>query len=72
MIFRVLNRGVGRRMLFTKDEDFFAFERVIEPQREDWPNKESFIDVQQSKAMADHGFCPWFGLPLVGLVALRI
>ena len=30
MVFHVLNRGVGRRMLFTKDEDFLAFERVIE------------------------------------------
>ena len=30
MVFHVLNRGVGRRLLFTKDEDFAAFERVIE------------------------------------------
>ena len=30
MVFHVLNRGVGRRALFTKDEDFLAFERVIE------------------------------------------
>ena len=30
MVFHVLNRGVGRRMLFTKDEDFLAFERVVE------------------------------------------
>ncbi len=30
MVFHVLNRGVGRRPLFTKDEDFFAFERVVE------------------------------------------
>src|SRR5208283_3498800 len=30
MVFHVLNRGVGRRLLFTKDEDFLAFERVIE------------------------------------------
>jgi len=27
MVFHVLNRGVGRRVLFTKDEDFLAFER---------------------------------------------
>ncbi len=26
----MLNRGVGRRLLFTKDEDFLAFERVVE------------------------------------------
>ena len=25
MVFHVLNRGVGRRLLFTKDEDFLAF-----------------------------------------------
>src|SRR5271157_2461680 len=30
MVFPVLNRGVGRRVLFTKDEDFLAFERVVE------------------------------------------
>ena len=30
MVFFVLNRGVGRRVLFTKDEDFLAFERVVE------------------------------------------
>ena len=30
MVFHVLNRGVGRRVLFTKDQDFLAFERVVE------------------------------------------
>ncbi len=30
MVFHVLNRGVGRRLLFTKDKDFLAFERVVE------------------------------------------
>lgn len=30
MVFHVLNRGVGRRTLFGKDEDFLAFERVVE------------------------------------------
>lgn len=30
VVFHVLNRGVGRRDLFTKDEDFLALERVIE------------------------------------------
>src|SRR5271157_1151522 len=30
MVFHVLNRGVGRRLLFTKEEDFLAFERVVE------------------------------------------
>jgi putative transposase len=30
MVFHVLNRGVGRRMLFTKDEEFLAFERFVE------------------------------------------
>src|SRR5208337_822476 len=29
MVFHVLNRGVGRRLLFTKDEDFLAVERVV-------------------------------------------
>ena len=29
-MFHVLNRGVGRRVLFAKDEDFLAFERVVE------------------------------------------
>ena len=29
MVFHVLNRGVGRRVLFTKDDDFLAFERVV-------------------------------------------
>jgi putative transposase len=29
MIFHVLNRGVGRREIFRKDEDFAAFERVM-------------------------------------------
>ena len=29
MIFHVLNRGVGRRDIFAKDEDFAAFERVM-------------------------------------------
>ena len=27
MVFHVLNRGVGRRLPFTKDEDFLAFKR---------------------------------------------
>ncbi|OHB66045.1 MAG: hypothetical protein A2V70_19300 [Planctomycetes bacterium RBG_13_63_9] len=30
MVFHVLNRGVGRRTLFAKDADFWAFERVME------------------------------------------
>lgn len=30
MVYHVLNRGVGRRTLFAKDEDFLAFERVVE------------------------------------------
>ena len=30
MVFHMLNRDVGRRLLFTKDEDFLAFERVVE------------------------------------------
>jgi len=30
MVFQVFSRGVGRRVLFTKDEDFLAFERVVE------------------------------------------
>ncbi len=30
MVFHVINRGVGRRSLFSKDEDFLAFERVVE------------------------------------------
>ena len=29
-LFHLLNRGAGRRLLFTKDEDFLAFERVVE------------------------------------------
>lgn len=29
MVYRVLNRGVGKQKLFHKDEDYFAFERVI-------------------------------------------
>ncbi len=29
MVFHVLNRGVGRRNLFDKPDDFLAFERVI-------------------------------------------
>ncbi len=30
MVYHVLNRGVGRRTLFEKDQDFLAFERVAE------------------------------------------
>jgi putative transposase len=30
MVFHVLNRGVGRRMLFEKPDDYLAFEKVIE------------------------------------------
>ncbi|MFI5460655.1 MAG: transposase [Isosphaerales bacterium] len=30
MVFHVLNLGVCRNVLFTKDEDFLAFERVVE------------------------------------------
>jgi len=30
MVFHVLNRGVGRRTLFGKQEDFLAFERVLQ------------------------------------------
>ena len=33
MVFHVLNRGMGRRMLFAKDEDFLAFERVVGPKK---------------------------------------
>jgi putative transposase len=29
MLFHVLSRGVGRRTLFHKEEDFAAFERVM-------------------------------------------
>jgi hypothetical protein len=29
MVFHLINRGVGPRVLFTKDEDFLAFERVV-------------------------------------------
>jgi putative transposase len=37
MVFHVLNRGVGRRALFTKDEDFLAFERVADETLRTWP-----------------------------------
>jgi putative transposase len=30
MVFHVLNRGIGRRSLFDKDADYFAFVRVLE------------------------------------------
>jgi len=30
MVFHVLNPGVGRMRVFLKDDDFEAFERVIE------------------------------------------
>jgi putative transposase len=30
MVYHVLNRGVGRRTIFEKDQDFMAFERVVE------------------------------------------
>ena len=30
MVFHVLNRGVGRQNLFEKDDDFLAFERVLQ------------------------------------------
>ena len=30
MVYHVLNRGVGRRTIFEKDQDFLAFERVVE------------------------------------------
>ena len=29
MVFHVLNRGVGRRTLFDKDQDYLAFEQVL-------------------------------------------
>ena len=29
MAFHVLNRGVGKNQLFSNDEDFLAFERII-------------------------------------------
>ena len=37
MVFHVLNRGVGRMRLFTKDGDFEAFERMIEKTLESRP-----------------------------------
>jgi len=30
MVYHVLNRGVSRRTLFEKDQDFLAFETVVE------------------------------------------
>ena len=30
MIFHVLNRGVGRRAVFEKDGNYFAFEKVMD------------------------------------------
>jgi putative transposase len=30
MLFHVLNRGVGRMRLFSKDEDYAAFEDLVE------------------------------------------
>jgi len=30
MVFHVLNRGVGRRVLLTRDQDFLASERLVE------------------------------------------
>ncbi|HEX4794920.1 MAG TPA: hypothetical protein VH370_14060 [Humisphaera sp.] len=29
VVFHVLNRGVGRRSIFEKDQDYAAFERVM-------------------------------------------
>jgi putative transposase len=37
MLFHVLNRGVGRMRLFLKDDDFDAFERIIEQTLETRP-----------------------------------
>lgn len=30
MVFHVLNRGVGRMRLFDKEQDYAAFERILE------------------------------------------
>jgi putative transposase len=32
-LFHVLNRAVGRQTLFTRDEDYFAFQRILEEAR---------------------------------------
>ena len=37
MVFRVLNRGVGRMRLFLKEADFEAFQRAIEKTLETRP-----------------------------------
>src|ERR1044072_3225821 len=37
MVFHVLNRGVGRRRLFSKDADYEAFQRILERTLESRP-----------------------------------
>ena len=37
LVYHVLNRGVGRRTLFHKDEDYAAFERVLADVHRDIP-----------------------------------
>jgi len=49
VIFHVLNRGVGRRDLFEKEEDFAAFERVLAHALEQTP-----IDLFSYCLMSNH------------------
>jgi putative transposase len=49
VIYHVLNRGNGRMMLFHKDEDFLAFEKVLGQALQRWP-----VDLLTYCLMGNH------------------
>lgn len=49
VIYHVLNRGNGRMMLFHKDEDFLAFEKVLGQGLQRWP-----VDLLTYCLMGNH------------------
>ncbi len=50
MVYHVLYRGVGRRTLFEKDQDFLAFERVLEETLRIWERR---LDRQDREAVGN-------------------
>lgn len=50
MIYHILNRANGREKIFNKDEDFFAFEKILFQAKEKYPS----IDILSFCIMPNH------------------
>ncbi len=64
-MFHVLNRGVGRRTLFDKEDDFLAFERVMEETLRTRPMRLVAYCLLSNHVLCEASHNTWLGIPIM-------